>query len=187
MAADNYPTSLVLQHHREQLQDGSPAEVGNDDEATMLEAARRRRADELASVDAEIAQLETKRAKLRIDLKALDILLGEGTTLDYLARPETVITGTDNLPQVGHRGQVRLHQPSEELSKSITAVVEVLEECGELHYRDIYTKVAARSITIPGKDPAATLLSRFSRDPRVERVSAGTYRLIPDVVPNAAN
>ena len=188
MAADNPPTSLPRQG--DWLHAPSDSSIGSceNDEAAMLRAARCRRADELDSVDTEIVRLKAVRTKLRLDLQALDVLLGEATTLENPIKPSTEITPPSNVLRQGSYGQrVRLHQPSELLSASVTAVMEVLQESGPLHYRKIYEKVADAGITIPGKDPAATLLSRFSRDPRVERVSAGTYRIIPDVVSNDAN
>ncbi len=44
------------------------------------------------------------------------------------------------------------------------------------HFRDIYEAMMAQGVVVTGKDPASTLLARFSSDDRLERVSRGTYR-----------
>lgn len=47
-----------------------------------------------------------------------------------------------------------------------------------LHYRDIALKLQERNIYIPGRDPAATLLSRINRDNRFKRGKGrGKYAL----------
>jgi len=47
-----------------------------------------------------------------------------------------------------------------------------------LHYKDIALKLQERNIYIPGKDPAATLLSRINRDKRFKRAKRrGMYAL----------
>jgi len=155
-----------------------------DAEAVLLAESRRRRLDELAKIDAEIDALQSQRSKLRRDLLAIGILLGDEVDINSAQPPEIAsaspLEGMNR--QTGTRSP-RRHQPSEVLAQSVDAVMNVLQEHGPLHYREIYTKVAEAGVIIPGKDPAATLLSRFSRDPRVERVSAGTYRIIQHVVP----
>jgi hypothetical protein len=62
---------------------------------------------------------------------------------------------------------------------SITdAAVSLLEELQQpLHYKDIAALLRGGNVYIPGRDPAATLLSRMSRDARFERTQRGTYRL----------
>ena len=65
------------------------------------------------------------------------------------------------------------HSPG--LARSVEAVIETLREHGPLHYRSIYDNVETMGIAVIGKDPAAVLLSRFSRDPRIRRVGSGTY------------
>lgn len=46
-----------------------------------------------------------------------------------------------------------------------------------LHYKDISEKLRGQGIYISGVNPAATLLSRISRDERFKRVKRGTYGL----------
>ncbi|MEW6034686.1 MAG: hypothetical protein AB1603_07525 [Chloroflexota bacterium] len=63
---------------------------------------------------------------------------------------------------------------------SITdAVFSLLEEIGQpTHYKDITSRLLARNIHIPGKDPAATLLSRINRNNRFKRTKKrGVYAL----------
>jgi len=46
-----------------------------------------------------------------------------------------------------------------------------------LHYQDIYNEILFSGKFIPGKNPAANLLTHMSRDKRFIRVSSGTYGL----------
>lgn len=46
-----------------------------------------------------------------------------------------------------------------------------------IHYRDLAKKIQSGGYHIPGKDPAANLLSQINRDDRFIRVSSGTYGL----------
>jgi len=46
-----------------------------------------------------------------------------------------------------------------------------------MHYKDMAHTLKARGLHISGVDPAATLLSRISRDDRFKRVKRGTYGL----------
>jgi hypothetical protein len=61
----------------------------------------------------------------------------------------------------------------------IDAVLSLLEELHQpMHYKDIAAKLQERNTYIPGKKPAATLLSRMSRDNRFKRTKKrGTYAL----------
>lgn len=46
-----------------------------------------------------------------------------------------------------------------------------------LHYQDIYNGILSSGKFLPGKNPAANLLTHMSRDKRFIRVSSGTYGL----------
>lgn len=46
-----------------------------------------------------------------------------------------------------------------------------------IHYRELANTIMADGNLIPGKDPAANLLSHISRDERFVRVASGTYGL----------
>jgi len=59
------------------------------------------------------------------------------------------------------------------------AAFDLLQEIHQpLHYKDITLKLQERNVYIPGKNPAATLLSRVNRDKRFKRAtSRGVYGL----------
>ena len=61
----------------------------------------------------------------------------------------------------------------------IDATYKLLEDVGQpLHYRTIYGKLKDQGVYIPGKDAAATLLVKMSRDSRFKRIrKRGTYAL----------
>jgi hypothetical protein len=59
------------------------------------------------------------------------------------------------------------------------AVLNLLEERRQpMHYKEIAAKLQEGNTYIPGKNPAATLLSRMNRDSRFKRTKKrGTYTL----------
>lgn len=61
----------------------------------------------------------------------------------------------------------------------IDAAYELLESVGQpLHYRTIYGRLKEQGVYVPGKDAAATLLAKISRDGRFKRIrKRGTYAL----------
>ncbi|MCY3569547.1 MAG: DUF4357 domain-containing protein [Chloroflexi bacterium] len=59
------------------------------------------------------------------------------------------------------------------------AVVELIRESGgPMHYLEIHETLVGRGFEIGGKGNAATLLSRYSKDPRLSRVARGTYDIV---------
>ena len=167
-----------------------PGGTAQDCEILAFTEARRRRVERLAETEAEIEQLTLERDKLRKEVAALDSLLGHETHPSPTeANPANIDQRQGQMSSVAEpdldvedRDEPR-HSPA--LQESVDATIEVLREhTRPLHYREIHRKVAEMGVEVLGKDPAATLLSRFSRDPRIERVSSGTYRLIPHMVHN---
>ena len=157
-----------------------------DPETLAFMEARRRRVECLEQTEAKIEQLMLERDKLRREVTALDRLLGQETNSSSTEteaeesvnqRQTTVAANLDF-----GAGDLETSRRSPALTESVDATVEVLRQhMRPLHYREIHRRVADMGINVQGKDPAATLLSRFSRDPRIERVSSGTYRLVPDL------
>lgn len=64
-------------------------------------------------------------------------------------------------------------------SDPVNAVFALLSEVGRpLHYRVIAEELSKRGMYLPGKNPAATLLTKMTRDDRFARTkSRGTYGL----------
>ena len=59
------------------------------------------------------------------------------------------------------------------------AVVNLIRERGQrMHYIEIYNELKRRGFQIGGQGNADTLLSRYHNDPRLKRVSRGTYDLV---------
>ena len=57
------------------------------------------------------------------------------------------------------------------------AVVNLIREQGAMHYHNIHSVLVERGFEIGGKGGADTLLSRYFNDPRLRRISRGTYDL----------
>lgn len=108
---------------------------------------------------------------------------GQPSIVRLLGSSGTVPTGSiDPQSETSERPMpttvFRSSRNSPDLAKSVDAVVDVLREHGALHYRTIYEMVERIGVSVIGKDPAAVLLSRFSRDPRIVRVGSGTYAVV---------
>ncbi|MFC2013713.1 winged helix-turn-helix domain-containing protein [Chloroflexota bacterium] len=77
-----------------------------------------------------------------------------GTMINATVTPDIKLSATDAAFQL----LTEIHQP--------------------LHYKEIALKLQERNLYIPGKDPAATLLSRINRDSRFKRAKKrGTYAI----------
>ena len=159
----------------------------HDAELLAFREALLRRIDCLETIEAKMAELEAQRDKLRKEVAALNSLLGCDTDKPLSVSVSDIASGvqhktTDLFGPNLDNGNVGESRRSPALVESVDATVEVLRQNGRpLHYRQIYAEVTNMGVYVTGKDPAATLLARFSRDPRIERVSSGTYRLIPDM------
>ena len=104
-------------------------------------------------------------------------------------------TPWSNGSQTHEGGQVLLDvSPSDDAEDSLfEEVAPILDDYSErvvelmrsifpksLHYREIYKELESRGLVMGGKDPANTLLARFSSDDRLQRISRGTYRAKPN-------
>jgi hypothetical protein len=140
--------------------------------------------------------LLSKRADLTRELKELDAAI-TGVQEEYSSRLEQLQAQKRPLEDALHHVEALLRfegyyvnnslnasdedtTPGVIVSTSITdAAFNLLEELHHpTHYKDIAAKLQERNTYIPGKDPAATLLSRMSRDNRFKRTGKrGIYAL----------
>jgi len=113
---------------------------------------------------AKLQELQTKRKPLEEVLYHIEALLRfEGYNVNSRQLANGDGNGADLPPET-----------------SITnAAFSLLEELHQpLHYKEIADKLQERNVYIPGKNPAATLLSRISRDSRFKRaMKRGVYAL----------
>lgn len=127
----------------------------------QLDAAIAAAQEELSSI---LEQLQTQKRPLEDALRHIDALLQfEG----YLADNSTNAAPRDLAPSSNPAGSIT------------DAAVALLDEIHRpMHYKDIAAKLQERGTYIPGRDPAATLLSRMTRDDRFKRAkSRGVYAL----------
>lgn len=140
--------------------------------------------------------LLSKRADLTGELKELDAVIA-GVHEEYSLRLEQIQAQKKPLEDALHHIEALLRfegyyfnnrlsagdqgtTPDVIVRASITdAAFNLLEEFHHpMHYKDIAAKLQERNTYIPGKDPAATLLSRMSRDNRFKRPGKrGIYAL----------
>ena len=156
-AMDNIVDSVASMGCNSKQSDGSA--VGSYTESSSVELA------EGPERTQNLVQLPAARLLESVPTSAGQ--LGDETLIET---PEAPVGSPESL---GYRSS--RHSPG--LARSVDAVVKTLAEHGPLHYRSIYENVEAMGISVIGKDPAAVLLSRFSRDPRIRRVGSGTYDL----------
>lgn len=122
----------------------------------------------------EIAELTNKREVLARQIASLQTLLD--------------IEGGEDLAGLPASSSVPPSPPSvgslpERSARARTAtaddVVDLLAREGtSMHYKDIHAAIVERGIPIGGRGNADTLLSRYFKDERLERVARGTYALV---------
>jgi hypothetical protein len=144
----------------------------------VKEALLRKRAQltgELREVDAIVAKVQ-REYSLRLE----QLLAQKKPLEDALYHVEALLQfegqPTKQTPTTG-RG---IASPAAIARTSVTdAVTNLLTELHQpMHYKVIAAKLQQRNTYIPGKNPAATLLSRMSRDTRFKRTrKRGTYAL----------
>ncbi len=78
-----------------------------------------------------------------------------------------------------HEETEALRPPSSEAKPYVDYAYELLKEVGQpMHYKTLYNSLIGQGIFIPGKDGAATLLTKLGRDGRLKRIrKRGTYAL----------
>lgn len=112
----------------------------------------------------KLDELQTKKKPLEEALHHIEALLRyEGYHVNSVQPNKDAVTGTGGGSEI-----------------SITdAAFGLLQELHQsLHYKDIALKLQERNVYIPGRNPAATLLSRITRDRRFKRAKGrGVYGL----------
>lgn len=137
-----------------------------------------------------------KRAELTGELKELDAIISR-VQQEYSLRLKRLLVQKKPLEDALYHVEVLLRFEGQHTKDSpnivddsatpligarasvTDAVLNLLEELHQpMHYKDITTKLQERNTYIPGKNPAATLLSRMSRDKRFKRTKKrGMYAL----------
>jgi hypothetical protein len=151
----------------------SDAKIVPDTNSAYLEQALKFKRDSLTeqirTLDSSIAEIQaefaTKLEELHSNKKTAEEALSH---IQALLKIETksIEPGTGFPPKVND-------------NISITdSVFSLLQESHQpMHYKDMANTLKARGLQVSGIDPAATLLSRISRDERFKRVKRGTYGL----------
>jgi hypothetical protein len=152
-----------------------------------------RQEEEIAAGDSVSANLEQalrfKRDSLQEQLQAIDTSISElqaefTTKLEELhSRKRTCEETLNHI-----RALLKIETKSTDSAANVTvknddlsatdAALNLLQESHvPMHYKDMAVTLESRGVHISGVDPAATLLSRISRDERFKRVKRGTYGL----------
>ncbi len=163
-------------------------EVGSN---TDTDVARTRRERDTYTMNDDRTFLTEKRLVLLSRLSELDARMAK-LTAEYTRSQQEISTERQPLAEALSHVEALMalegfpvpcrdasSADSDAKTPVLDAAVRVLEGQGrEMHYRDIAGALQTLDHDIPGRDPAATLLTRMSRDPRFRRGTArGTYAL----------
>ena len=152
--------------------------------------------DETPKAQSDVKEaLLLRRAELTEELKELDAIISRVqheyslrvTQLVLQKKPlEDALYNVDALLRFeGQRPEQRAGTDADSGTRAVVgnasvtdAVLNLLELHQPMHYKDIAAKLQEENTYIPGKNPAATLLSRMNRDSRFKRTKKrGTYAL----------
>jgi len=138
-----------------------------------LMARRESLTKELASMAETISQTQAEYAA------NLEILQGKTRAMEEALQHVTALLRFEGyVPETNQSDDLREASDAEPVSLT-DAAYELLAGLREpLHYKEITVKLQEKDIYVPGKDAAATLLSRISRDGRFKRTKGrGVYAL----------
>ena len=155
---------------------------GSDSQALDPELVSRLRA-ELDQARAEQGELENRKEALTARIEALEEALE--VLLDGRPHVARHVRGRA-YARVPKRAAGRVRGRAVRVPSSADLVVDLLKSVDKpLHYRDIYEELKTSEFfhatsrgSLGDVDPAATLLSRFFKDPRLYRPRRGTYALV---------
>lgn len=151
-------------------------EAGMKDNADVLRVLGGKRTQfisELDRHDAELVGLQQEYSEKLARLKDEQRILQDALQhVEALLRLE------------GWEGQTReredaLRPTSSDAKPYVDYAYELLEAVAQpMHYKTLYDRLIAQGVFIPGKDGAATLLTKLGRDARFKRIhKRGTYAL----------
>ena len=123
-----------------------------------------------------VGELEELRRELTDVTSRIGVREGQLRNLDELL---TLETGSEATPAATTAPATPgTMSPSSAGAPFLAAAAETLAaEDKPIHYRELAELLAAKGVYVPGRDPAANLLSHMSRDSRFRRFERGTYGL----------
>lgn len=166
----------VVLYRRSENGKGSETGQTNPTEGWFQASLQAKRADVLhvlEEIDAEISEIElefeTKIEGVRGKRKHWEKVLSHIEGLLMLEHSETI----------GEGEGTSTSGSAEDTSDPLEAVHKILTDLGKpIHYKELARQLANRGIFLPGKDPAASLLTRLSRDQKFKRSpDRGVYGL----------
>ena len=130
----------------------------------LVEEQLTRCRQKLIDLDENIARLQEERAEEAKRVVQLESLLRDN-------RP----SGEGGLSEPSPVPASRLPGP---IADADTVVALIRESGGPMHYLEIHRALVDRGYQIGGEGNATTLLSRYSKDPRLNRVARGIYEIV---------
>jgi hypothetical protein len=137
--------------------------------AKVAKERRNELVQELEGLRRELTELSTRLAIREGQLKNLDELLAleDGPTKEAGDHPVPVATPNSPAAPNGTSG-----------APFLAFAADVLNSKGSpIHYKAMAEILSTKGVYVPGRDPAANLLSHMSRDSRFRRFARGTYGL----------
>jgi len=123
-----------------------------------------------------VAELEELRRELTDLTARIGVREGQLRNLDELLALE--VAGPESVPVITATPAASASTQDRAGAPFLAATAEILATKAEpIHYRDLAEILASKGVYVPGRDPAANLLSHMSRDSRFRRFERGTYGL----------
>ncbi len=147
------------------------ADARNDEELLRVLLNKRSQfISELDEHDTELVSLQKEYSEKLARLKD-----EQRTLQDGLQHVEALL----RLEGWGGQREDALRVTSSEAKPYVDYAYELLEAVAQpMHYKTLYDKLIGQGVSIPGKDGAATLLTKLGRDGRFKRIhKRGTYAL----------
>ena len=130
----------------------------------LVEEQLKRCRQELIDIDQDITRLQEQRADAAKRVAQLEELLRGNRHPDEDEDAESSLVPTP--------------RPRGPIADADVVVSLIRENGGPMHYLEIHQTLVDRGYQIGGEGNAATLLSRYSKDPRLNRVARGTYDIV---------
>lgn len=127
----------------------------------LVEEQLKRCRQELADIDRDVTRLQEQRADAAKRVAQLEGLLHGNRPPDEEEGAEPSLVPTP--------------KPRGPIADADAVVSLIRENGGPMHYLEIHRTFVDRGYQIGGEGNAATLLSRYSKDPRLNRVARGIY------------
>ncbi len=120
-----------------------------------------------SKLEALMYEISNKRERIQGLFAEIDTLEKQANNIIELLNIEGISNDLERIPSLG----------SGRISDTAYKFLTKSKDKTPTHYKELANQIMASGVGIPGKDPAANLLTHLNRDNRFVRVAPGTYGL----------